>query len=250
MVGPTTAPTTAATGPPRPPQPPQRRGGRGGACRHMATPGRDPSAEHQETDCAAHDDCASRCAHSPRTPTAQNPPHIAQPPAHAPWEHCAAATVHTRQRTRKAPWPARPWGRPRLVSGQSRFRGGWSEVACLLGVRGRTLGHPDHGPDHGWSVRLAPFTRTGNRSSAPVLLNKHRHSGSPVLGPTMTDRCACCRIVTGGRGLWSSVWSGVAGGLTVMDLVCVSSSGGLGITVGARPQLLCGCVCPVGGASS
>lgn len=247
MVGPTTAPTTAATGPPRPPQPPQRRGGRGGACRHMATPGRDPSAAHQQTDCAAHGDCASRCAHSPRTPTAHPPPHIAQPPAHAPWEHCAAVTVHTRQRTRKAPWPARPWGRPRLVSGQVAVS--WRVVGGGLPARGA-------GKDS-WSPRpwlvSAPGSVHENGEQIQCARSPeqgHRHSGSPVLGPTMTDRCACCRIVTGGRGLWSSVWSGVAGGLTVMDLVCVSSSGGLGIAVGARPQLLCGCVCPVGGASS
>jgi hypothetical protein len=54
----------------------------------------------------------------------------------------------------------------------------------------------------------------------------------PTTGLTTLAWCACCRIVTRGRGLWSSVWSGLAGGLTVMELVCVSSSGGLGRPVG------------------
>lgn len=48
--------------------------------------------------------------------------------------------------------------------------------------------------------------------------------------------------------MWSPVWSGLAGGLTGMELVCVSSSGGLGRCVvvirlqvfGGRVYRVCG----------
>ncbi|GGL76230.1 hypothetical protein GCM10010095_71650 [Streptomyces anthocyanicus] len=43
----------------------------------------------------------------------------------------------------------------------------------------------------------------------------------PTMGPTTVVQCACCRTVICGRGLWSSAWSGLTGGLTRMELVCV-----------------------------
>lgn len=35
----------------------------------------------------------------------------------------------------------------------------------------------------------------------------------PAMRPTMAAPGACCPIVTGGRGWWSAVWSGVPGEL-------------------------------------
>ncbi len=57
----------------------------------------------------------------------------------------------------------------------------------------------------------------------------------PTMSPTTPAQCACCRIVTRGRGLWPSARSGAPGQLTVMDLAHVTSLNGTGHLAPARP---------------